>query len=70
MKGSDESEAERLSQWLRGIRDFADRAMPHATGQGDLALLTIRSSAQAALNGESETASRLRDFSGTERKSS
>ena len=57
-------EIERLRQWLEGIHDFADRTMPHAVGQGHIALMSIKSAASKALDGEDETEYRYRNSEG------
>lgn len=49
-----EGEAVRLREWLEGVRDFADRTMPHAIGQGHMALVSLASAARQALAGEAE----------------
>jgi hypothetical protein len=41
-----------LRHGLRVIRDFAKRTMPHADGQGHLALMGIASMCERALSGE------------------
>jgi len=48
-------EITRLREWLEGIRDFTERTMPHASGQGHLALMSLQSAATKALNGEAES---------------
>lgn len=62
MTNSDNAEVEivRLREWLEGIRDMAERAMPHAIGQGHAALMSLRSAAMKALAGEEEASYRYR----------
>jgi hypothetical protein len=65
------AEVERLRKWLEGVRDFAERTMPHATGQAHLALMSLRSAAIKALDGEDEGNYRYRargDEAGAEEK--
>lgn len=47
-------EINRLREWLEGVRDFAERTMPHAMGQSHAAPMSLRSAAIKALAGEAE----------------
>lgn len=49
---SEAESARRSAAWFPFIRDFAARTMPHATGQGHLALMSVRSFAMQAMSGD------------------
>lgn len=62
--GCDLAEIVRLRDWLEGIHDLAERCMPHATGQGHMALMSIKSAATKALNGEDEAKYKFKNTTG------